>query len=62
MRDRDGPREPVGQVDVVGNAADAKAFAVDAAYDGCEIGVEIFAYRSGEDWCAVPGAENKVNE
>ena len=49
-------------MDVVGHAADAKAFAVDAAYDGCEIGVEIFAYRSGEDWCAVPGAENKVNE
>ena len=62
MRDGDGPREPDGQVDVVRNSANAKAFAVDAAYYGCEIGVEIFAYRRSKDRCAVFGAENEVNE
>lgn len=60
--DGDGPREADGQVDVVRNAANPKAFAVDAAYYGCQIGVELFAYRRSEHRCAVFGAENEMNE
>ena len=49
-------------MDVIGNASDSKAFAVDAAYDGCEIGVKLFAYRRSKHRRAVFGAENEVNE
>ncbi len=60
--DGDGAGESDGEMDVVRNAADEEAVAVEVARDGGEIGVELWAEGGLEERGAVPGGEDDVEE
>ena len=60
--DGDGAGESDGEMDVVRNAADEEAFAVEVACDGREVGVEVWADRGLEERGAVLRGEDDVEE
>ena len=62
LRHGDGAGESDGEMDVVRNAADEEAVAVEVACDGGEIGVELWKDGGWEEREAVLGGEDDVDK
>ena len=60
--DGDGAGESDGEMDVVPNAADEEAIAIEVARDGGEVGVELWADGGLEKRGAVLGGEDYVDQ